>query len=311
MSDDKNLAIWNGWPKVAGHTKPIPGGANLSSVEATWQLQEATRIFGPYGMTWWLLGVEYIPIVDGGRVTTIAATGTFFYPVGDSIARFTVAADMDYRWEKSGKIQDDVWKKLLKELRSKALLLLGFGAELALDKGKYHTDDGGGNAGSPPPPQRQAAAPQAAGAVPNCPQCGSPMRERSGKKGPFYGCTGYPNCKGTLPIGGGAPPAQAAGGNVQVISAPQAKRLWAIFKGHEPPMPEGTLREMMRLIAGVAHSKDIPRDKYEALCNAVEAWQPPNFDDQEAKEAPPCFECGDNGKPGGCEICGNDSSLPF
>ncbi len=30
-----------------------------------------------------------------------------------------------------------------------------------------------------------------------CPQCGSPLKLRSGKYGDFWGCTGYPNCKYT------------------------------------------------------------------------------------------------------------------
>lgn len=30
-----------------------------------------------------------------------------------------------------------------------------------------------------------------------CPECGKPLQLRTGKKGPFYGCTGYPNCKYT------------------------------------------------------------------------------------------------------------------
>lgn len=40
---------------------------------------------------------------------------------------------------------------------------------------------------------------------PNCPQCGKPMRQRTARQGakagqPFWGCSGYPNCKGILPI---------------------------------------------------------------------------------------------------------------
>lgn len=39
--------------------------------------------------------------------------------------------------------------------------------------------------------------------VPTCPLCGRPMRLRTGKRGAragqtFWGCTGYPSCKGTL-----------------------------------------------------------------------------------------------------------------
>lgn len=38
-------------------------------------------------------------------------------------------------------------------------------------------------------------------ASPTCPQCKSPMAERSGKFGRFWGCTRYPECKGTRHIG--------------------------------------------------------------------------------------------------------------
>lgn len=35
---------------------------------------------------------------------------------------------------------------------------------------------------------------------PACKLCGKPMALRDGKRGPFYGCTGYPNCKGTMQV---------------------------------------------------------------------------------------------------------------
>ncbi|KFK91762.1 DNA topoisomerase III [Serratia sp. Ag2] len=35
---------------------------------------------------------------------------------------------------------------------------------------------------------------------PACPRCASPMRQRSGKNGPFWSCTRYPECEGTLPL---------------------------------------------------------------------------------------------------------------
>lgn len=31
----------------------------------------------------------------------------------------------------------------------------------------------------------------------DCPRCGSPMCLRNGRNGKFYGCSQYPNCKGT------------------------------------------------------------------------------------------------------------------
>ncbi|MGU0693689.1 DNA topoisomerase III [Pseudomonas aeruginosa] len=38
---------------------------------------------------------------------------------------------------------------------------------------------------------------------PACPQCGAPTRQRSGKSGPFWSCSRYPDCKGTLPVESG------------------------------------------------------------------------------------------------------------
>jgi DNA topoisomerase-3 len=36
--------------------------------------------------------------------------------------------------------------------------------------------------------------------APACPQCGAPMRQRSGKNGPFWSCSRYPDCKGTQQV---------------------------------------------------------------------------------------------------------------
>ena len=38
-----------------------------------------------------------------------------------------------------------------------------------------------------------------------CPECGKPMRKRTAKSGPkadqpFWGCTGFPECKGTREV---------------------------------------------------------------------------------------------------------------
>ncbi|MDA3922351.1 MAG: DNA topoisomerase III [Salinisphaera sp.] len=36
----------------------------------------------------------------------------------------------------------------------------------------------------------------------SCPDCGKPMRKRTSQHGPFWGCTGYPDCTATVQIGG-------------------------------------------------------------------------------------------------------------
>ncbi|WPE26261.1 DNA topoisomerase 3 [Pseudomonas hunanensis] len=35
---------------------------------------------------------------------------------------------------------------------------------------------------------------------PACPECGTSTRQRTGKSGPFWSCSRYPDCKGTLPV---------------------------------------------------------------------------------------------------------------
>ena len=42
-----------------------------------------------------------------------------------------------------------------------------------------------------------------------CPSCGKPLMRRKGKKGFFWGCTGYPDCKTTLPDKNGKPDTKA------------------------------------------------------------------------------------------------------
>jgi len=34
----------------------------------------------------------------------------------------------------------------------------------------------------------------------DCPQCGKPLRIRNSKKGPFIGCSGYPDCEFSKPL---------------------------------------------------------------------------------------------------------------
>ncbi|MDH0103533.1 DNA topoisomerase III [Stutzerimonas stutzeri] len=40
---------------------------------------------------------------------------------------------------------------------------------------------------------------------PACPQCGAATRQRTGKSGPFWSCSRYPDCKGTQPVESGTP----------------------------------------------------------------------------------------------------------
>jgi DNA topoisomerase-1 len=54
------------------------------------------------------------------------------------------------------------------------------------------------NVGEEPTPEETAAEGEEA---PNCEECGKPMALRRSRYGTFYGCTGYPECKGIKRIG--------------------------------------------------------------------------------------------------------------
>ena len=60
-------------------------------------------------------------------------------------------------------------------------------------------EDDDGNAASRPrtAPAARTASPRPAVNGPACPDCGSALRERTGAKGPFVGCSSYPACKFT------------------------------------------------------------------------------------------------------------------
>jgi len=49
------------------------------------------------------------------------------------------------------------------------------------------------------------AAVKTSNAAVACPACGKPLRQRQSLSGAFWGCSGYPNCKTTLPDAGGKP----------------------------------------------------------------------------------------------------------
>ena len=56
-----------------------------------------------------------------------------------------------------------------------------------------------------PPDHRATKSPSAPAAAPDCPLCTKPMAKRTAKRGAnagqaFWGCTGYPACRGTRPL---------------------------------------------------------------------------------------------------------------
>jgi DNA topoisomerase I len=66
-------------------------------------------------------------------------------------------------------------------------------------------------AGAPVSPGSPGAPAAAAEEIPPCEECGRPMALRRSRFGTFYGCTGYPECKGIRKIGPRAEPPKPTG----------------------------------------------------------------------------------------------------
>jgi predicted RNA-binding Zn-ribbon protein involved in translation (DUF1610 family) len=73
--------------------------------------------------------------------------------------------------------------------------------EMAIKEGHFYWGTWGEDGSAAPPPAWQPGTPapppgEAATDI-ACPKCGGKMVRRTGPKGPFYGCSRYPGCKGT------------------------------------------------------------------------------------------------------------------
>ncbi|WP_454688189.1 DNA topoisomerase [Achromobacter aloeverae] len=94
------------------------------------------------------------------------------------------------------------------------------------------------------PPRDAAAAPIGGKQYP-CSACGKPMRLRTGTKGNFWGCTGYPDCKNTQPDDGGKPgirAQQVAGAmSKDEVNRHAADKPTGIADGPCPACGKGTL----------------------------------------------------------------------
>jgi hypothetical protein len=72
-----------------------------------------------------------------------------------------------------------------------------------------------------------------------------------------------------------AEPKPATNGTPAVISPAQRKRLWAIAKEQNPPVPDEVVKTIVLEAAGVESTQDIPRDKYDAVIGALQAQEVP------------------------------------
>lgn len=138
MANDK-LKLWNEVSETDPfYTKLVGFGAfKFTSINAQYQLRQATEQFGEYGRGWGIRTIEheYITLPDG----QIMAVGKALFFAGESEFEISSAIMV---W--NGKKPDDEFaKKLETDITTKALSKLGFSADVFLgryDDNRYVND---------------------------------------------------------------------------------------------------------------------------------------------------------------------------
>ena len=125
----------NLWQQVSTtnpkYTKKVNQRGGFTAINATYQLEQATIVWGSYGSTWGVKDCNYQYIKDAkGNIVEIVLEAVFYYPGGE----FELSTDATY------KPGQDCRKKTLTDLTTKALSKLGFSADVFLgmyDDNKY------------------------------------------------------------------------------------------------------------------------------------------------------------------------------
>ena len=126
-----NMTLWDSVCETdPAITKKVAQRGGFTAICAQAQLKRATELWGPYGSTWRVERLEWRILEHDGKPEELALEAFFIYPGGE----FQLSVDMAY------KPGNDSRKKLLTDLRSKALSLLGFNSDVfegKFDDNKY------------------------------------------------------------------------------------------------------------------------------------------------------------------------------
>lgn len=148
ITNKNNLNLWD---KVAetnpNFTSPVSyGKRTFTSVNAQYQLKQATTQWGPYGHKWGIENLDLKIIDVTGAQQMAIGRAVFFYPVDNEKASFIIGSSiMVQQLLNSGKmaVDDEFLKKLETDITTKALSKLGFSADVFLgsyDDNRYIND---------------------------------------------------------------------------------------------------------------------------------------------------------------------------
>ena len=122
----ENLAIWNAVSETdPAYTKKVNQRGGFTTIDAQYQLMNATKEFGPYGKSWGFKDIDLdYTLIDK---CLVIFKGVFFFPGG----QFPI---INCKSIGDKKIDEDFAKKLETNTLSKALSKLGFNADIFMGK---------------------------------------------------------------------------------------------------------------------------------------------------------------------------------
>jgi len=184
MKEDKkseeknNLELWEKVCKTdPAHTKKAKIGQHqITAIDAHYQVMNATRELGSYGIGWGIeAGTSTFTESIIGQTVLVSYQGIFFYKLGDDVGRFDICSSIKKAYmTRQGTpylvVDDEYAKKLMTDAMTKALSKLGFNADIFLgkfDDNRYvaQMKEEFGNqvtpAPEPTPAKKQTPAPQA------------------------------------------------------------------------------------------------------------------------------------------------------
>ena len=128
----ENMAIWTAVSSTdPKFTSRVQQRGGFTSIDAYFQIRQATELWGPYGFRWGLRNLRRTLEKD---LEMAILDAEFFYPVGNETVSFEIGNSLFFVLKsKSGDKPDDEFiKKLETNTISKALSRLGFGADVFL-----------------------------------------------------------------------------------------------------------------------------------------------------------------------------------
>jgi len=131
--ETNNLKLWESVEKTdPNHTKKAKvGGISITSIAPQYQILNATREFGPYGVKWGFSKIELdYGLID--KYNIVVFKGTFFCPDGESQIISSSKMYMDRNMQM---VDADFAKKIETDALTKALSKLGFNADIFM--GRY------------------------------------------------------------------------------------------------------------------------------------------------------------------------------